>query len=193
MPSHQTKVTLRSTKPQKTRSWPTEQRASIAMISIKPQLVHARPFNIMQKQLSIMLSSEMPGRDCCQSCNDPVTVSGWLAWTTKLHSKFAALMKGNTTTFTEGLYQGYVVSCQKDKICDAIIELEGLQNATTHCLDGILQLAGVGKDLDKVQHLNRLIREALSWLEDIMCYIVGGYSEVIEMYTKRRLLYQAFM
>ncbi|KAF9491421.1 hypothetical protein BDN71DRAFT_1433998 [Pleurotus eryngii] len=127
------------------------------------------------------------------SSNDPVTVSGWLAWTTKLCSKFVALTKGNTTTFMEGLYQGYVVSCWKDKICDAIIKLEGLWKATTHCLNGILQLAGVEKDLDKVQHLDRLIREALSWLEDIMCYVVGRYSEVMKVYMKQRLLYQAFM
>lgn len=116
-----------------------------------------------------------------------------MARTAELSAKFAALTKGNTPAFTESLYQNYVVSHRKDKICDASLELEGLVNATTHCLGGILQLAGVGEHLHKVQRLDWSIREGLSWLEDIMCYIMGGYSEVVEMYTKRRLLYQAFM
>ncbi|KAF9496079.1 hypothetical protein BDN71DRAFT_1430572 [Pleurotus eryngii] len=88
------------------------------------------------------------------------------------------------------LYQNYMVSHCKDKLSNTTIHLEGLQNITNHCLDGILQLAGVGIELGMVQTLGYAVAKVLAWLENIMCCVMCGYSEVIEMHTMHQLLYQ---
>lgn len=121
---------------------------------------------------------------------NPVSVSGWMKIVSKTSAEFNTRTGGNPQSYLEGLYQNYMVSRRKDKLSDASIHIEGLWNVTSRCLNGILQLAGVGKELRVVETLGRAVGEVLAWLEDIMCAVMCGYSEVIEMHGKRQLMYQ---
>ncbi|KDQ23598.1 hypothetical protein PLEOSDRAFT_1108088 [Pleurotus ostreatus PC15] len=122
---------------------------------------------------------------------DPVTVVGWMKLVSKTSAEFDARTGGSPQSYLEGLCQNYMVSRRKDKLSDACIHLEGLRNVTTRCLNGILQLAGVGKELGVVQTLGRAVGQVLAWLEDALCAVMCGYSEVVDMHRTRQLMYQS--
>lgn len=123
--------------------------------------------------------------------DDPVTVAGWMKIVSKTSAEFNARTRGSPQSYLEDLCQNYMVSHRKDKLADACIHLEGFRNVTTRCLNGILQLAGVGKELGVVQTLGRAVGEVLAWLEDVMCSVMCGYSEVMDMHRTRQLMYQS--
>lgn len=109
----------------------------------------------------------------------------------KTSAEFTSITHGSTRSYIEQLYHAYVVSRRKEKFCDAELGFRGLQNTMHRCLDSILQLAGVGKELHEAEALNKAITEAISSLDDVLCYAMGGYSEVVEMHAKGTLMYQS--
>lgn len=114
-----------------------------------------------------------------------------MALVSKTSAKFTSITRGSTRSYIEQLYHAYVVSRRKEKFCDAELIFTGLQNTMRRCLGGILQLAGVGKELHEADTLDKAITEAISSLDDVLCYAMGGYSEVVEMHAKGLLMYQS--
>ncbi len=121
---------------------------------------------------------------------EPTTLPGWMALMSKTSAEFTTLTRGCSRSYVEGLYHRYVLSRRTEHFSDALLSLEALRKTVLRCHNAVLQLAGVGKELRKVQVLDKDIGEVLSSLEDLLCYAIEGYSEATEMYAKGRLMYQ---
>ncbi|KAF9487344.1 hypothetical protein BDN71DRAFT_1436926 [Pleurotus eryngii] len=67
-----------------------------------------------------------------------------------------------------------------------------LNNDPTTVSGWMAILVGVGKELHKAEALNKAITEAISSLDNVLCYTMGGYSEVVEMHAKGLLMYQSY-
>lgn len=113
-----------------------------------------------------------------------------MALMSKTSAEFAMLTQGCSRSYMEGLYHRYVLSRRTEHFSDTLLVLKGLRKTVLRCHDGVLQLAGVGKELRKVQVTDKDIGEVVSSLEDLLCYAFEGYSDATDMYAKGQLMYQ---
>ncbi|KAF4586116.1 hypothetical protein EYR38_009715 [Pleurotus pulmonarius] len=121
---------------------------------------------------------------------DPIDVPGWLDLSATVAAKFRALANGSTREYAEHMYQRYALIERKEFLNDAMLELEKLQAISRRCEAAVLQLAGVGDEFKEVERVGKEIYEANAFLEDLMCYVLGGYSDAIDAYQTRSLQFQ---
>ncbi len=113
-----------------------------------------------------------------------------MALMSKTSAEFTTLTRGCSRSYVEGLYHRYALSRRTEILSDALLVLEGLRKTVLRCHGGVLQLAGVGKELFRVQAVDKDIGDVLSSIEDLLCYAIEGYSDAADMYAKGRLMYQ---
>lgn len=56
--------------------------------------------------------------------------------------------------------------------------------------ENLLQLAGVGPELEVANTVEKDISEINSWLEEILCTAMGDFKEVTTTYTLRGFMFQ---
>lgn len=114
-----------------------------------------------------------------------------MALISKTLAEFIILTQGCSRVYVEGLYHRYALSHRTEILSDALLVLEGLRKTVLRCHGGVLQLAGVGKELFRVQAVDKDIGDVLSSIADLLCYAFKGYTKAADMYAKGRLMYQS--
>lgn len=93
--------------------------------------------------------------------------------------------------FAEAICLEFLNSHDKDKIHKHVVQLGKLQKRIVRCQDEILQLAGVGKEWNRLAEVAEDIRIITCWVEEIFCYAMVAYSEVEQMHRDSEFLYQS--
>jgi hypothetical protein len=93
--------------------------------------------------------------------------------------------------FTESICLEFLNSHDKDKIHKHVVQLGQLQKRIVCCQDEILQLAGVGKEWNRLTEIAEKIWIITCWVEEIFCYAMVAYSEVEKMHGDSEFLYQS--
>lgn len=92
--------------------------------------------------------------------------------------------------FADTLYHRYLVNRKNDTFRDAIIAVELLQSSIRQCQDGVLQLSGIGKPWARCEEVGKAVSDVLKALEDLLCYGMAGWEDLIACHSRRELLYQ---
>jgi hypothetical protein len=54
----------------------------------------------------------------------------------------------------------------------------------------ILQLAGVGPELELVNTIEKEVSEVNSWLEEVLCSVMGGFDKAVAAYKLCSFMFQ---
>ncbi|KAJ8494662.1 hypothetical protein ONZ45_g13151 [Pleurotus djamor] len=126
---------------------------------------------------------------------DPSDVPGWLALARTTNEKYKAVKNGRIKDYVESLCQRYLnnpkPSC--DIFEEALLEIGSFDKVLARCHKAVLQLAGVGAQLDVIRRIQQSVRETEAALEDVVAYALGGYVEFTETYQLRKFVYQSYL
>ena len=92
--------------------------------------------------------------------------------------------------FVDLICTTFIADRNKDSIHEQAITLSRLQKGIYKCHDEILQAAGVGSGLSEVDRVRKKICTTVSWVEEIFCYAIVGWTEVNELYSTKKFMYQ---
>ncbi len=106
-------------------------------------------------------------------------------------AEYKALTGESSREYAEDIYQHYELLGRSDVIGDALVELTALRKASQRCEAGLLQLAGVGDEYLEAERVGKAIQGTMASMEDLMCYALGGYSDVIDAYRRKALMFQS--
>lgn len=98
--------------------------------------------------------------------------------------------KGSFKQFAERMYLRFCANKYKDDIHDTIVDIGKYQTSLHRYEDEILQLAGVGPQLEKVQDRSREVTDLIAWLEEVLCLAMVDNALLFKMHTEGKLLYQ---
>ncbi len=114
-----------------------------------------------------------------------------MAFVGQVAAKAQGIVKGSTRRYMEEISQRFVVSLRKDEISDAVIEFEAMQSTIQRCQHALLQVVGVGHEYQAAERVGQDIRQVISCLDDMLCHLLVGKSELLDMYSKGQLIYQS--
>lgn len=116
----------------------------------------------------------------------------WCNRADSVAKKLVAYTNGKSPKeFTEKVYNIYRAGNYKDTIRDTIVDLGKYQKSLRRHEDEILQLAGVGTQLEKVQGTAREVVKTIVWLEELLCLAMVDKALLFEMHAEGKLLYQS--
>lgn len=104
--------------------------------------------------------------------------------------RFDKLTNGDVVRFIDLICTTFIADRSKDSIDKHEISLSRLQNTIYKCHNEILQAAGVGLELSEVERIKGKICTTISWLEEILCSVIVGWSEVQELHSTKKFMYQ---
>ena len=117
-------------------------------------------------------------------------IDAWLEHTTRVQARFNRLIKTDPIAYLESICTRYLADHDKDAIQEQTILLAKLQKSIYKCHSKILQLSGVGEELSRVENIKKDIWKTVSWVEEVFCYAIVDWTEVLRLYNERGLLYQ---
>lgn len=94
--------------------------------------------------------------------------------------------------YLENICVDYIAKTDQTILERALTNMEQLKNNLIRCEDNILQLAGVGQELYSAQEQRRKIDLVIKWLEELLCYAMVDVTELSDMHTNRKLMYQQY-
>ncbi|RDB15040.1 hypothetical protein Hypma_005432 [Hypsizygus marmoreus] len=98
---------------------------------------------------------------------------------------------GNASTYINTIAEKYLLNHSKDDIRDTILYFTPLQKSINRYHDEILQLAGMGKEMARVDEVSKVVRVFVNSLEDLLCTAMLGYDDFVSLHSKRGLMYQS--
>ena len=104
--------------------------------------------------------------------------------------RFNKLMHSNVFRFVNLICTTFIVDRNKDLIHEQAITLSWLQKGIYKCHGEILQAAGVGSGSSEVERVRMKICTTVSWVEEIFCYAIVGWTEVNKLYSAKKFMYQ---
>lgn len=109
----------------------------------------------------------------------------------RLDTKLAAFF-GNLPRrqYVDNVVKKFLATGNKDVFRDEIVKLGNLQKFGQRYEAEILQLVGVGKELEKVSMLERDISSIIHWFEELICLAMVDMSEFTETYCKSKFDFQ---
>ncbi|KAJ8515554.1 hypothetical protein ONZ45_g7021 [Pleurotus djamor] len=124
---------------------------------------------------------------------DPTDLAGWLELLNATNTRYEDYKHGRIGHFVDQLCIRYLNSTRSNNIFqDALLEVGGFLSIIARCHRRVLQLAGVGVELETVERIQRGVRECEAALEDAFTYALCGRAELIEMRENGRLVYQSY-
>jgi hypothetical protein len=117
-------------------------------------------------------------------------VDSWLERAHRIEVRFDKLTNGNGMTFVDEICSTFILDRSKDSIHEHSIALSQLQKGIYRCHNEILQVAGVGSELSEVERVRTKICTIVSWVEEVFCHAIVGWSDVHNLYTSKRFMYQ---
>ena len=70
------------------------------------------------------------------------------------------------------------------KKCSAILA------SINHCHNKVLQLAGVGSQLESINETIQSVRKLIGWIDEIECVIIIDQRDVFRMYADNQFMFQ---
>ena len=125
-----------------------------------------------------------------QSQGSTTPVDSWLDRTHRIEMRFDKLTHGNVFQFVDLICTTFIADRNKDSIHEQVILLSRLQKGIYKCHNEILQAAGVGSEFSEVERVRKKICTTVSWVEEIFCFAIVGWTEVNELYSTKKFVYQ---
>lgn len=117
-------------------------------------------------------------------------VAYWLERSQCVAVKLAKITGGSSSSFVDVICQQYLTSKDKDVIYDSIIRTSRLTTSIRRYHHEVLQLAGVGTDLQVVTAVEDDVREVTGWLEELLCTAMVNHQDVVDTYNARGFGFQ---
>lgn len=118
-----------------------------------------------------------------------------LYWTIRVENIAMKLTKAigkSPRQYLQTLYDEYMTSKNSDSIFDAIASLSDLESHLRSNHGKILQLAGVGWELESAEKVLKHNSNVIKSLEDLGVAILGE-NDLIELYNSEQLLFQSIL
>ncbi|KAF8166959.1 hypothetical protein BJ912DRAFT_934375 [Pholiota molesta] len=129
-----------------------------------------------------------------QETRSPITV--WMEHAERLKRRLNNITNGSPKTFVNDACQQYMLSLNSEPLDGHVRQLEEVQTAITQCHNEVLQLAGVGPELEQVDELSREVRMVISWIDEILYTLLedGHNLNVFKTYLEgKRELHSSCM
>jgi hypothetical protein len=104
--------------------------------------------------------------------------------------KLAAFTNGSASALLDSIYQKYAISHDQDVIDGAVARTISFLMSIYCYQDKLLQLSGMGPELEIANTVEGDVWEINSWLEELLCIAMGGFKEVITTYCSRGFMFQ---
>ncbi|KAG6847852.1 hypothetical protein H0H93_005522, partial [Arthromyces matolae] len=99
----------------------------------------------------------------------------WLNRVRRGEGKLNELLENKgARSFIQGLYDGYLINEDTEALDRAVVAISDLQDRARRYQNHILQIAGVGKDLEQAQVFERRVTQTTNALEDVAGHTVLG-------------------
>ena len=132
----------------------------------------------------------IPNAISTQKQENTSLVDSWLERARRIEMRFDKLTNGDSMTFVDQICTTFILDRSKDSIHEHSIALSKLQKGIYQCHNEILQVAGVGSELSKVEKVQTRICTVVSWVEEVFCHAIVGWSDVQNLYTSKKFMYQ---
>lgn len=97
---------------------------------------------------------------------------------------------GSPGLFIDQICQSYMASQDQNVIDDALTQTSKLLQSINCYYNRILQLAGVGPELEEAGSVLTNVRAVQQGLEELLCSAMGESDEVVQMYESRGFSFQ---
>lgn len=136
------------------------------------------------------LQTEVPNTATTQ-CDCDTDIEHWCIQTEAVATRLQDLMGQKLPReYLEHVYASYTFNHRKDDIRDKITAISKLQRKVDQCHGNILQLAGVGAELQRADNIAKQVRKLVSWLEEILVWAMHDPRILVAMHHQRELLFQ---
>lgn len=108
----------------------------------------------------------------------------------RLHNKFKRSLGGSSTEYIEKLCLDFIKTGEKEFIHEETIKLDDMLNSMVRWKHRVLQLDGMGSNMEKVQEIANDIRLVLNWASEIFCHAMIGVVNVTDLHNTREFDYQ---
>jgi hypothetical protein len=120
----------------------------------------------------------------------PPNSTYWIKRCQRLAAKLSTLTGGSASLFVDGLYQKYAISQNQDVLDAAVAQTSHFLMRIRRYQGKILQLAGVGPELELANTIEKEVSEVNSWLEELLCSVMGGFDEAVAAYKLCSFMFQ---
>jgi hypothetical protein len=117
-------------------------------------------------------------------------VDSWLERAHQIEVRFDKLTNGDGMTFVDQICMTFILDQSKNSIHEYSIALSQLWRGIYQCHNEILQVAGVGSELSEVERVRTKICTRVSWIEEVFCHAIVGWSDLQNLYTSNGFMYQ---
>ena len=94
-------------------------------------------------------------------------------------------MNQNPKAYAESICVVFLADRDKDGIHEETIRLGRLQKRIYKCQERVLQLCGIGDEYSRVDEIKKAICTTISWVEEIFCYAIVDWAEVLVSRIKK--------
>lgn len=115
----------------------------------------------------------------------------WLERSERVAISLANLINGESaTSFIDSICRQYIGTQNEDLIHNPAIRASRLTISIQRYHDEVLQLVGVGPELQRVSGIENDVRNLTRWLEELMCSVMTGYNDVVRTYEAKGFAFQ---
>ncbi|KAF9031574.1 hypothetical protein BJ165DRAFT_1535341 [Panaeolus papilionaceus] len=145
-------------------------------------LYHKKRFEAAKKSeisQEATASQETSGVETKQS-----PVDTWLERAGRIHGRFLKYLDGSGVQFLHKTCREYLKEENGDSIINCASTLQEYRLSILRCHDNVLQLAGVGNELEKVESMVQDIKRVIDWLDEVEMAALEEFNEVRKLYHK---------
>jgi hypothetical protein len=117
-------------------------------------------------------------------------LSYWLERAEQCAIKLDKLTNMSPTEFLDAIVMEFFKTENKDIVHDAVIKTSRIQKSLHLYEAEVLQLAGVGAQLNRVKSISAHVSDVIKPLEEILCLAMVDTNELLIAYHRKSLLYQ---
>ncbi|KAF9053462.1 hypothetical protein BJ165DRAFT_1524154 [Panaeolus papilionaceus] len=114
----------------------------------------------------------------------------WIERAERVYNRFLRYRDGSEIQFLHKAVREYLVSKTSAQITAQSSTLEEYRLSLTRCHDHVLQLTGVGEDLQKVLSMTDAVKRLINWMEEVAIAALVNYDEVRSMYHRGQFDFQ---
>ncbi|KJA17057.1 hypothetical protein HYPSUDRAFT_206513 [Hypholoma sublateritium FD-334 SS-4] len=120
--------------------------------------------------------------------SDPLAIR--VEYSERLNRQLIKITNGSAAEFVDELCRQFMYNLNSEPLDTLTKKLDNILTSMNKCHDEVLQLVGVGSQLDSISKTIQSLRQLISWVDEIACVILVDQRDVFKMYAEKHFMFQ---